>query len=230
MSLSQVSLPAAERQHKKLYSIGQVLNILSDSFSDLSASKLRFLEDQKLITPQRTDSGYRKYTQGDIERLRLILTLQSEHFLPLKAILDILSDIDSGKDPVIPGAAVQNVSSIFTPQKLLTLDELAAATGVSAGLIRDAIRAGILPSAEVFPASAVNLVAALNRLSERGITPRHLQPLRLAAEKEAENIAQSVRARNGRADAHERYEQALMIAELYDTVRSAVVRGALRRS
>ncbi|MBT1035239.1 MerR family transcriptional regulator [Canibacter sp. lx-45] len=212
------------------FSIGQVLEALSDNFADLTASKIRFLEDRGLITPERSNSGYRKYTQADIERLRLILTLQAEHFLPLKAILELLKDIDAGKDPVIPGAAApQDAVSIFSPHKVLTRDELATATGVSQALIRDAIRAGILPGAEVFPAVTVNLVNALGRLAEHGITPRHLQSTRVAAEKQAADISHIVRSRGGVNGVHEHYEQALQIAELFETVRISVVRNALRR-
>ncbi len=69
----------------KLYTIGQVLTVLKPQFGDLTPSKLRFLEDQGLLTPERTDAGYRKYSENQIERLSIILTLQRDQYLPLKS-------------------------------------------------------------------------------------------------------------------------------------------------
>jgi DNA-binding transcriptional MerR regulator len=77
------------------FSIGEVLNVLKDSFPDVTVSKIRFLESEGLIQPERTQSGYRKFTEDDIERLRFILKLQREHFLPLKVIRERLDELDS---------------------------------------------------------------------------------------------------------------------------------------
>ena len=80
----------------KLFTIGQVLNVLSPNFPDLTPSKLRFLEEQGLVTPQRTDSGYRKFTDLDIERIRIVLELQRDQYLPLKVIRAYLAELDEG--------------------------------------------------------------------------------------------------------------------------------------
>ncbi len=77
------------------FSIGEVLNVLKDSFPDVTVSKIRFLESEGLIEPERTASGYRKFTEGDIDRLRFILRLQREHFLPLKVIRERLDELDT---------------------------------------------------------------------------------------------------------------------------------------
>jgi len=77
------------------FSIGEVLNVLKDSFPDVTVSKIRFLESEGLIQPERTQSGYRKFTESDIERLRFILRLQREHFLPLKVIRERLDEVDA---------------------------------------------------------------------------------------------------------------------------------------
>jgi DNA-binding transcriptional MerR regulator len=77
------------------FSIGEVLNVLKDSFPDVTVSKIRFLESEGLIEPERTGSGYRKFTEDDIERLRFILKLQRDHFLPLKVIRERLDEVDS---------------------------------------------------------------------------------------------------------------------------------------
>lgn len=212
------------------YSIGQVLEKLSGEFEDLTPSKLRFLEDQGLITPERTGSGYRKFSHAHIERLRLILTLQRDHYLPLKKIAEILEEVDAGNDPDIPGGSVpRSFSSILQPRQVLTRAELARKAGVAPAFVAEAISAGLLPSAEVFAADAVLQVSALGKLAKRGLTPRHLRSLRLAAEKEAENIQLAVAARTGKKSGPEHYEESLLIAELFDVVRAGVVRQALQR-
>ncbi len=85
-------------------SIGDVLDQLRPEFDDITISKIRFLESQGLIDPERTPSGYRKFYPSDVERLRFILREQREHFLPLKVIKERLSDMDSGAVPDDPAA------------------------------------------------------------------------------------------------------------------------------
>jgi DNA-binding transcriptional MerR regulator len=80
-------------------SIGQVLAILKSDFADISISKIRFLESEGLITPQRAPSGYRRYSSADVERLRYVLTVQRDHYLPLKVIREHLELMDRGQPP-----------------------------------------------------------------------------------------------------------------------------------
>src|SRR5712672_3740925 len=80
-------------------SIGDVLDQLRPEFEDITISKIRFLESQGLVDPERTPSGYRKFYAADVERLRFILRQQREHFLPLKVIKERLSEMDSGAVP-----------------------------------------------------------------------------------------------------------------------------------
>src|SRR5690606_38197230 len=164
-------------------------------FGDLSPSKLRFLEEQGLVAPHRTKSGYRKFSQTHVERLRLILTLQRDHYLPLRVIAELLAEIDEGRDPVIPSSSPRTASSILTPRRLLGRDELQRQTGASARFIGEAIAAGLLPAADVFPYECIAELSALMRLAEQGITPRHLRSMRVAAERDAELITQSISAR-----------------------------------
>ena len=207
-----------------LLSIGQVLAALHDDFADLTPSKLRFLEEQGLVTPERTKSGYRKFSQAHIERLRLILTLQRDHYLPLKVIAEVLEDMDQGLDPIIPGASQRSASSVLVPKRVLGSDELRRATGASSRFLGEAIAAGLLPAAEVFPHDAVAQLTALMRLSERGITPRHLRSLRVAAEKEAEMISHAVATRGVNTRTPLGAEDSLELAGYLDTVRSGVLR------
>ncbi|QIK64418.1 MerR family transcriptional regulator [Leucobacter viscericola] len=207
-----------------LLSIGQVLAALQDDFADLTPSKLRFLEEQGLVTPERTKSGYRKFSQSHIERLRLILTLQRDHYLPLKVIAEVLDDMDQGLDPIIPGASQRNASSVLAPKRVLSSDELRRVTGASSRFLGEAIAAGLLPAAEVFPHDAVPQLTALMRLAERGITPRHLRSLRVAAEKEAEMISHAVSTRGVNSRTPLGTEDSLELAGYLDTVRSGVLR------
>ncbi|WP_164861708.1 MerR family transcriptional regulator, partial [Microbacterium sp. CPCC 204701] len=101
-------MPSASARERSasagLLSIGQVLARLSPEFPSLTSSKLRFLEVQGIVAPTRTESGYRKFSQADLERLRLALTLQRDHYLPLSVIREYLEDVDAGRDPATPTA------------------------------------------------------------------------------------------------------------------------------
>lgn len=219
-----MTVAGARKLSGGLLSIGQVLAALQDEFADLTPSKLRFLEEQGLVTPERTKSGYRKFSQAHIERLRLILTLQRDHYLPLKVIADVLDDMDQGLDPIIPGASQRNASSVLAPKRILSSEELRRVTGASSRFLGEAIAAGLLPAAEVFPHDAVAQLTALMRLAERGITPRHLRSLRVAAEKEAEMISHAVSTRGVNSRTPLGAEDSLELAGYLDTVRSGVLR------
>lgn len=210
-----------------LLSIGQVLQALHDDFSDLTPSKLRFLEDQGLVTPERTKSGYRKFSQDHVERIRLILTLQRDHYLPLKVIADLLDELDQGRDPVIPGAAQRNASSILSPKQVLSSDELCRATGASVRFLGEAIAAGLLPAAEVFPYDSIAQLTALLKLSESGLTPRHLRAVRLAAERDADTLAHAVQSRGNKQGSPGAVDGSLELVECLETVRSGVLRRKL---
>ncbi len=220
---------AGAQRDPNLFSIGQVLERLQGEFGDLTPSKLRFLEEQGLVAPQRTKSGYRKFSQQHIERLRLILTLQREHYLPLKVIAEVLEEIDAGRDPQIPGASNRSASSILVPQRLLSREELQRLTGANSRFVGEAIAAGLLPAAEVFPHEAVAELSALLKLAELGLTPRHLRNMRAAAERDADLIAQAVEARGVKGTTPGAIEDALELGELLEIARGGVLRRRLRR-
>ena len=96
-------VPKPQVSRNPVRSIGQVLAALKGDFPDISISKIRFLETEGLVTPERAPSGYRRYVESDIERLRYVLTVQRDHYLPLKVIREHLSLIDRGEAP--PGRA-----------------------------------------------------------------------------------------------------------------------------
>src|SRR5690606_26874268 len=141
-----------------LLSIGQVLARLTPEFPDLTSSKLRFLEVQGIVRPARTESGYRKFSQADIDRLRLGLTLQRDHYLPLSVIREQLDQIEASGEG---GATVTPPPSITPPARRYRRDELLSAAGAGPQLLNDAISTGIITAAETYPESTVTLLRAL---------------------------------------------------------------------
>ena len=164
---------------QKLYTIGQVLAVLKPEFGDLSPSKLRFLEDQGLITPDRTDSGYRKYSENQIERLRIVLTLQRDQYLPLKVIKDHLAEIDAGRQPLLPTASP---AALRKGQRFST-SQLKLETGISDQVFREAAELGLF-GAQPHSSHEVEIAFALVGLEQFGIQPRHLRGLKSATERE----------------------------------------------
>lgn len=108
-----MALPQPERRGPQVLNIGEVLAQLSDDFPTMTASKIRFLEEKGLINPKRTPAGYRQYAESDVERLRFVLSLQRDQYLPLKVIKDYLDAIDRGERPenLPPGVSVSPVLS-----------------------------------------------------------------------------------------------------------------------
>ncbi|HLU62971.1 MAG TPA: MerR family transcriptional regulator, partial [Protaetiibacter sp.] len=113
----------------QLLSIGQVLARLNPEFPDLSPSKLRFLEEKGLVNPARTASGYRKFSPADVERLRLILSIQRDYFVPLKVIHSYLAELDAGREPVLPGGAKVTAPSMLPSERRLSREELIREAG-----------------------------------------------------------------------------------------------------
>ena len=216
-----------------LLSIGQVLQRLSPEFPDLSPSKLRFLEERQLVTPSRTESGYRKFSPTDLERLRLVLTMQRDYYLPLKVIRGYLDDLDAGRDPVLPGGVqVSAAPSILPASRKLTREELVRESGATPMLLNDAITASLVPAGDTFSDEALVVLKALVELQRSGIEPRHLRGFRAAAERELGLIESALIPTARRADASSRakaLELAREIAGQLELVRSSLIRSALSR-
>ncbi|MDX6590486.1 MAG: hypothetical protein QOI84_1760, partial [Solirubrobacterales bacterium] len=111
VSEQRARTPESASRPRKALTIGAVCKILQGEFDDVSISKIRYLEDQKLLSPRRTSGGYRLYSQSDVERLRTILRLQRDEFLPLRVIRqelaaggDIVLGGDSDRKPAVAGA------------------------------------------------------------------------------------------------------------------------------
>lgn len=215
-----------------LLSIGQVLSRLTTEFPDVTPSKLRFLEEQGLVSPARTESGYRKFSAADVERLRMILALQRDHYLPLKVIRCYLDDIDAGREPALPAGMGSPPVSLLGPATRLTRGALAQKAGASLALVQEAIAAGFVRGGDVFGDEAVTTMKALVELGRSGIEPRHLRPLRVAVEREMSLIESVVASSARRGEASglaSAAENAMSLAAQLGTIRGAMVRSALSR-
>jgi DNA-binding transcriptional MerR regulator len=213
-----------------LLSIGQVLARLSPEFPGLSASKLRFLEVQGIVTPVRTESGYRKFSQQDVDRLRLALTLQRDHFMPHTVIREYLNDLDAGRDPATTVSAPP--PSIVPAPRRYRREELLAAAGAAPQLLNDAISTGVMIGSDSYSEQSVTILRALVALDRHGIEPRHVRGLRQSAEREVALIESALAALLRRTDAASRAranELGPELAKRLDEVRAIFVRSALDR-
>ncbi len=213
-----------------LLSIGQVLARLSPEFPDLSPSKLRFLEERNLVTPSRTESGYRKFSPADLERLRLVLSMQRDYYLPLKVIRSYLDDLDAGREPVLPGGATVSAPSMLSGDRRLSRAELIKEAGANAMLLNDAIAASLVVAGDHYGEDALAVLRALVELQRSGIEPRHLRGFRAAAERELGLIESALTPVTRRRDASSRakaLEMAREIAGQLEVVRSSLIRSAL---
>ncbi|WP_396275990.1 MerR family transcriptional regulator [Glutamicibacter sp.] len=183
-----------ENVRQAALNIGEVLSELKEQFPRVTASKIRFLEDKGLIIPQRTSAGYRKYSASDVNRLRFILSVQRDQYLPLKVIKDHLDAVDRGENPAaLPGgapAAPVAVSSEMSESlelhsRSVSLAELQGITGASEKLVIELLNYGLIESMSgLFDANCIRVTKSAVQLSAHGIEPRHLRQFRTAAERE----------------------------------------------
>ncbi|MFM1950572.1 MAG: hypothetical protein RL418_259 [Actinomycetota bacterium] len=213
------------QDHRKLYTIGQVLAVLKPEFGDLSPSKLRFLEDQGLITPDRTDAGYRKYSENQIERLRVVLTLQRDQYLPLKVIKDHLAELDAGRQPLLP---TSTPASLRKGQRFSTA-QLKAETGLSDLAFREGAELGLF-GPQPHSSHEVEIAFALVGLEQFGIQPRHLRGLKSAAEREVgiiTGVTEPVLRKKAPDSAARAGHLAREIAERFSSIRSHLISEAI---
>ena len=225
------SAAARERSSSAgLLSIGQVLARLSPEFPTLTSSKLRFLEVQGIIAPTRTESGYRKFSPADLERLRLALTLQRDHYLPLVVIREYLEDIDAGRDPATPASSPP--PSIVPAPRRYRREELLSATSAAPQLLNDAISTGVLGGSDAYTDQHVAILRALVALDRHGIEPRHVRTLRQSAERDVTLVESALAPLLRRTDATSRAranELAPELAKRLEELRGIFVRDELER-
>ncbi|MEU6551871.1 MerR family transcriptional regulator [Streptomyces sp. NPDC046915] len=197
-----------------LMSIGTVLNVLREEFPEVTISKIRFLESEGLVEPQRTPSGYRKFSAEDVERLGHVLRMQRDHYLPLKVIREHLDAMARGEAVQLPVVGRQRAGeSVLEPVEGPTAArigrlELLAAAGIDESDLKEWESYGLIAPLEggVYDAEAVTVAALVAELGRFGIEPRHLRVMKAAADREAGLVDQVVaplkRHRNPQTRAH----------------------------
>ena len=193
------------------FTIGEVLNQLKEDFADITISKIRFLESEGLISPDRTDSGYRKFTDDDVDRLRFILTAQRDHYLPLKVIREQLQRLDEGDLPEGPGPALAEPDTPQSPDLSAVVEavlgdrdgprladvtsagafglrELCDAAGLEAHEVRELRDYGLLgergDDANHFDGEDLVIARAARELLQLGLEARHLRMYRQFCDRE----------------------------------------------
>jgi len=167
---------------RRLLTIGTVCSRLHDEFPDISISKIRYLEDQGLLTPRRTQGGYRLFSEEDVERLETILRLQRDEFLPLRVI----------KEELAAGVGQQRKRrrAVGTGEEELDLDELCARAGITRERVKELedfglVEATVSGGSRVYAESDVEVIAACEALAQFGIGARNLRAFRTAADRES---------------------------------------------
>jgi DNA-binding transcriptional MerR regulator len=216
----------AKRQ--KSLTIGAVCKALAQEFPDISISKIRYLEDQKLLTPRRTPGGYRLYTQGDVARLRTILRMQRDEFLPLRVIRQELAAGRGGAgpdSPPVPGRAGLEGARGWRPSvsvrqgsgALYSLDDVLEETKAEAKLVRELEEYGVVKGemrggVRYFDETEREIIAAVAELARYGVGGRNLRVFRSSADREA-NLLQQILAPALRSRNPERRKEAVEALE-----------------
>jgi DNA-binding transcriptional MerR regulator len=199
-------------------SIGEVLDRLRADFPEVSISKIRYLEAEGLVEPERTAAGYRKFSHADVERLRFVLTCQREKYLPLKVIKEHLDAIDRGLEPPeLPGGAPQVPRMVlaadnspdpeaFRPDSSglrLSRRELAEAAGIDLDLLEQLEAFGLIrprSGGTHFDGDALVIAKTAGEMAAFGLEPRHLRSFKTAADREAGLVEQVVAPLRGQRD------------------------------
>jgi DNA-binding transcriptional MerR regulator len=207
--------PEDDAAPRKSLTIGAVCKQLSQEFPDISISKIRYLEDQKLLSPRRTAGGYRLYAQTDVSRLRTILRLQRDEFLPLRVIRQELAAGRSEDEPpgaptpaqeARPGAALRRLTfSLRDHGALYSLSDVVEETGAEPRLVTELedygiVRGEVRSGTRYYDETEREIVRAVTELSRYGVAGRNLRVFKTSAEREAallqQILAPSLRSRN----------------------------------
>ena len=229
-------------------SIGAVLDLLRGDFPDVTISKIRFLEAEGLVTPERTASGYRRFTAYDCARLRFILTAQRDQYLPLKVIKAALDAQSDGELPrtgssygvprLVPVDAefvesAAGLSGVAPAQVRLRREDLLARSGIDEALLIELIKASVIKpgTAGFFDEHSVVIAQCASALAEYGVEPRHLRAFRSAADRQSDLIAQIAGpvVKAGKAGARDRADDlAREVAALAITLHTSLIKSAVR--
>jgi len=230
-------------------SIGEVLAQLRPEFPDTTISKLRFLESEGLVEPERTAAGYRKYSREDVARLRYVLTAQRDHYLPLRVIREQLEAIDNGQSPPSSGTEVDgrapralvSSESLPTPEDFardtsnlrLSRAELLDQAGATEQQLRQLEQYGLVAkrAGNFYDADALLVASIVVEMAAYGLEPRHLRAYRSAADREVglfeQVVAPLIRQRGAEAQARAQ-ETVRELAALSVRLHAALVQAGLR--
>jgi DNA-binding transcriptional MerR regulator len=219
----EVELPGTDpatgaeiRQRQKSLTIGAVCKALAQEFPDISISKIRYLEDQKLLTPRRTPGGYRLYTQGDVARLRTILRMQRDEFLPLRVIRqELAAGRSEGATPAPgragdgrtwrPGVSLRSPIADRSTGALYSMEDVLEETKTEGKLVRELEEYGVVKGemrggVRYFDETEREIIAAVAELARYGVEGRNLRVFRSSADREAsllqQILAPALRSRN----------------------------------
>jgi len=229
-------------------SIGAVLDLLRPDFPDVTISKIRFLEAEGLVTPQRSPSGYRRFTAYDCSRLRFILSAQRDRYLPLKVIKAELDAQPDGELPqpgspyppprLVPVTAEGDARPAGADGALhaavrLSREDLLARSGVSSELLSALCKAGVIKTGPggFFDEHSVVIAQCAGVLADYGVEPRHLRAFRSAADRQSDLIAQIAGpvGKAGKAGARDRADElAREVAALAITLHTSLIKSAVR--
>lgn len=244
MTPSHASAP----QPDGLMNIGQVLDLLQPEFS-ISIPKIRFLEEKGIVAPERTPSGYRKYSRADVERLRYALTLQRDHHQPLARIVEILDAIDRGLEPpplvdltpTVPDVAL-SADGLPSPESFRRTDDLRLSrkevlklAEIGEALLSQLEEYGLVTPAKGtghYDTDALVVCTTARELGEFGIEPRHLRAFKAAADREVGLVEQVVAPQRRATDAAARArteDTVAQIASLSLKLHATLVKGGLKR-
>ena len=210
-----------EPPRQKAVTIGAVCKALSQEFPDISISKIRYLEDQKLVSPRRTQGGYRLYTASDVQRLRTILRLQRDEFLPLRVIRQELaagrSDREVAASPAEGRSLRRATVTTRDPGALYSLEDVCEETGAEPALVRELVDFGVIKgemrgSTRYFEETEREIVRAVSELARYGVGGRNLRVFRSSADREAQ-LLQSILAPALRSRNPERRKEAIEALE-----------------
>ena len=221
----ETTLDAGSRRRQKSVTIGAVCKALEQEFPDISISKIRYLEDQKLLTPRRTQGGYRLYTPADVQRLRTILRLQRDEFLPLRVIRQELAagradrEMSPAPGPTPGDARPLRRSAISTSANgaLYALEEVLEDTGAEASLVQELVDFGVIKGElragqRFFDDTEREIIRAVSELARYGVGGRNLRVFRSSADREAQ-LLQSILAPALRSRNPERRKEAIEALE-----------------
>lgn len=241
-------MTAPDRPDLPGMSIGAVLDLLRGDFPDVTISKIRFLEAEGLVTPERTGSGYRRFTAYDCARLRFILTAQRDHYLPLKVIKSQLDAHTDGELPqagsayavprLVPVAGdptegTPGVSGVAPTQVRLSREDLLTRSGIDDELLGALVKNGVITTgaAGLFDEHSVVIAQCARALADYGVEPRHLRAFRSAADRQSDLIAQIAGpvVKADKAGARDRADDlAREVAALAITLHTSLIKSAVR--